>query len=139
VRKPDNLPPSSANITQSGSLNLPEPSGSHRHVMRMLFCVRTVCYFERSGSDYRLTQRHFPLLRKPQDPHSKLLVQSFICPVISEGKFRISQFLVVVMQNEGGSALISFIMVLIIHKYPNNKWQPHRDGTCPVKPTLAKL
>jgi hypothetical protein len=29
----DNLPPSSADVTESGSLNLPEPSGPHRPVM----------------------------------------------------------------------------------------------------------
>jgi len=39
----------------------------------------------------------------------------------------------------GGIALLSFILMLIIHKYPNNKWHPHRDATWPVKPTLAKF
>jgi hypothetical protein len=29
----DNLPPSSANVTESGSLNLTDPSGPHRPVM----------------------------------------------------------------------------------------------------------
>jgi hypothetical protein len=33
----DNLPPSSADVTESGSLNLPEPSGPHRHVMGLLY------------------------------------------------------------------------------------------------------
>jgi hypothetical protein len=33
VRKADNLSPSSADVTGSGSLNLPEPSGPHRSVM----------------------------------------------------------------------------------------------------------
>jgi hypothetical protein len=33
----DNLPPSSADVMQSGSLNLPEPSGPHRPVMWMLY------------------------------------------------------------------------------------------------------
>jgi hypothetical protein len=32
----DNLPPSSADVMESGSLNLPEPSGPHRPV--------TVCF-----------------------------------------------------------------------------------------------
>jgi hypothetical protein len=32
----DNLPPSSADVTESGSLNLPEPSGPHRPVMETL-------------------------------------------------------------------------------------------------------
>jgi hypothetical protein len=33
----DNLPPSSADVTESGSLNLAEPSGPHRAVMGMLY------------------------------------------------------------------------------------------------------
>jgi hypothetical protein len=32
----DNLPPSSADVTESGSLNLSEPPGPHRHVMGLL-------------------------------------------------------------------------------------------------------
>jgi hypothetical protein len=32
-----NLPPSSADVTESGSLNLPEPSGSHRPVMGIVY------------------------------------------------------------------------------------------------------
>jgi hypothetical protein len=36
VRSTDNLPPSSADVTESGILNLPEPSGPHRPVMGML-------------------------------------------------------------------------------------------------------
>jgi hypothetical protein len=32
----DNLPHPSADITESGSLNLPEPSGTHRPVMGLL-------------------------------------------------------------------------------------------------------
>jgi hypothetical protein len=35
--KADNLPPSSADVTESGSLNLPKPSGLHRPVMEMLY------------------------------------------------------------------------------------------------------
>jgi hypothetical protein len=35
----DNLRPSSADITESGSLNLPEPSGPHRPVMGMLYLL----------------------------------------------------------------------------------------------------
>jgi hypothetical protein len=38
----DNLPPSSADETESGSLNLPEPSGPHRPVMGML-CLYELC------------------------------------------------------------------------------------------------
>jgi hypothetical protein len=37
VRKADNQQPSSADVTESGSLNLPEPSGPHGPVMGMLF------------------------------------------------------------------------------------------------------
>jgi hypothetical protein len=33
----DNLPPSSVDVTESGSLNLPEPSGPHMHVMGLLY------------------------------------------------------------------------------------------------------
>jgi hypothetical protein len=33
----DNLPPSNADVTEYGSLNLPEPSGPHRHVMGLLY------------------------------------------------------------------------------------------------------
>jgi hypothetical protein len=34
----DNLPPSSTNVTESVSINLPKPSGPHRSVMGM-FCL----------------------------------------------------------------------------------------------------
>jgi hypothetical protein len=33
----DNLPTSSADVTESGSLNLPEPSGRHRPIMGLLY------------------------------------------------------------------------------------------------------
>jgi hypothetical protein len=33
----DNLPPSSADVMESGSLNLPEPSGPHRPVIGILY------------------------------------------------------------------------------------------------------
>jgi hypothetical protein len=39
VRKTDNLPPSSADVTESGSLNIPEPSGSHKPVVGMLLLL----------------------------------------------------------------------------------------------------
>jgi hypothetical protein len=39
VRNTDNLPPSSADVTESGSLNLPEPSGPHRPVMGILYVL----------------------------------------------------------------------------------------------------
>jgi hypothetical protein len=35
----DNLPPSSADVTESGSLNLPEPPGHHRPVMGLLYLL----------------------------------------------------------------------------------------------------
>jgi hypothetical protein len=37
VLKADNLPPSSVDVAESGSLNLPERSGPHRPVMGMLY------------------------------------------------------------------------------------------------------
>jgi hypothetical protein len=37
VRMADNLPLSSADVTESGSLKLPEPSGPHRPVMGLLY------------------------------------------------------------------------------------------------------
>jgi hypothetical protein len=36
----DNLPPSSADVTEFESLNLPEPSGPHRPVMGLLYLIR---------------------------------------------------------------------------------------------------
>jgi hypothetical protein len=48
----DNLPPSSADVTESGSLNIPEPSGPHTTVMGLkgknvqLF---SVCYLHMMG------------------------------------------------------------------------------------------
>jgi hypothetical protein len=36
----DNLQPSSANVKESGSLNLPEPSGPHRPVKGLLFLFK---------------------------------------------------------------------------------------------------
>jgi hypothetical protein len=37
VRIADNPPPSSADVMESGSLNLPEPSGPHSPVMGLLY------------------------------------------------------------------------------------------------------
>jgi hypothetical protein len=42
VRKADSLPPSSADVTKSGSLNLPELSGPHRPVMGLLYFLLAV-------------------------------------------------------------------------------------------------
>jgi hypothetical protein len=39
VRKADNLPLSSADVTESGSLNLPEPSGLHRPAIGILYLI----------------------------------------------------------------------------------------------------
>jgi hypothetical protein len=39
VRKAENLPLSSADVTESGSLNLPEPSGPHMPVMGLLYLI----------------------------------------------------------------------------------------------------
>jgi hypothetical protein len=39
VRKTDNLLPSSGDVTESGSLNLPGASGPHRPVMGMLYLI----------------------------------------------------------------------------------------------------
>jgi hypothetical protein len=44
VRKSINLPLSSADVTESGSLNLPEPSGPHRPVMGMLYLYTVYIY-----------------------------------------------------------------------------------------------
>jgi hypothetical protein len=39
VRMVDNLPPSSDDNMESGNLNLPDPSGSHRPVMGLLYLL----------------------------------------------------------------------------------------------------
>jgi hypothetical protein len=36
----DNLPPSSSDVTESGNLNLPEPSGPHRPVTGLIYLYR---------------------------------------------------------------------------------------------------
>jgi hypothetical protein len=38
----DNLPPSSAAVTESGSLNFPETSGAHRPVIGLLYMITNV-------------------------------------------------------------------------------------------------
>jgi hypothetical protein len=43
MRMADNLSPSSADVTESGSLNLPERPGPHRAVMGLLYF--TLLYF----------------------------------------------------------------------------------------------
>jgi hypothetical protein len=40
----DNLQPSSTDVTESGSLNLPESSGPHRAVMRILYFIWSIDY-----------------------------------------------------------------------------------------------
>jgi hypothetical protein len=39
----DNLPPSSADVTESGSLNLPEPCAPHRPIMGLLYLYLLHC------------------------------------------------------------------------------------------------
>jgi hypothetical protein len=54
VRTADNLPPSSADVTESGSLKLPAPSGPHRPVMGLLylFFYLTLSYCMNFGIKY---------------------------------------------------------------------------------------
>jgi hypothetical protein len=49
VRMADNLPPSSSDVTESGSLNLPEPSGPHRPVIEIFYL-----YLMRQGNKHHL-------------------------------------------------------------------------------------
>jgi hypothetical protein len=39
----NNLPPSIADVMESASLNLPEHSGSHRHVMGLIYMFNFIC------------------------------------------------------------------------------------------------
>jgi hypothetical protein len=55
VSKANNLPSSSADVTESGSLNLPEPAGPHRPVME---CIFTLC----KGCVQCYLLPHFPIL-----------------------------------------------------------------------------
>jgi hypothetical protein len=41
----DKLPPSSADVTESGSIKVPEPSGSHRPVMGKLYLLSLILIF----------------------------------------------------------------------------------------------
>jgi hypothetical protein len=52
----DNLPPSSADVTESGNLNLPEPSGTHRPVMELLYF--TVCHIIRNSTCKQMAIEH---------------------------------------------------------------------------------
>jgi hypothetical protein len=52
----DNLPPSSADVTESGSRNIPEPSGPHRPVMDYLTFLKIFKEYT------KLTVLHSPLL-----------------------------------------------------------------------------
>jgi hypothetical protein len=60
----DNLLPSSADVTEFGSLNLPEPSGPHRPVMGLLYLylyiyihthTRTVFTFAKHSTILKVT------------------------------------------------------------------------------------
>jgi hypothetical protein len=57
------LPPSSADVTESGSLNLPEPSGPHRPVMGLLYLYLYINYWSQA-KDGRLC------LAQPTAPRS---------------------------------------------------------------------
>jgi hypothetical protein len=62
----DNLPPSSADVTESGSLNPLEPSGPHRAVMGLLyrnFFIARHLGMVREGGVANVSERH--LLRSP--------------------------------------------------------------------------
>jgi hypothetical protein len=52
----DNLPPSSADVTESGSLNLPEPSDPYRPVMD--YFTFTFNYPNFAGERHFLNQDH---------------------------------------------------------------------------------
>jgi hypothetical protein len=49
VRKADNLPPSSADVMESGNINLPEPSGPHRPVMGFKKTIISICVTYSAG------------------------------------------------------------------------------------------
>jgi hypothetical protein len=56
VRKAENLPPSSVDVTDSGSLNLPEHSGPHRPVMGMIYLyIYIYIYIYDPGSSVGVT------------------------------------------------------------------------------------
>jgi hypothetical protein len=80
----DSIPPSSADVTESGSLNLPEPSGPHRPVMGLFYLflllllvdnvwqlvllnrIITVCAHRQAGHkrQERRTEHHRPDRRR---------------------------------------------------------------------------
>jgi hypothetical protein len=87
VRKANNLPPSSADVTESGSLNLPEPAGLHRPVTRMLYhmCIPlnssvryTDCYNKLGAEHYPVTVISFSntfitdYVTPPRDTHHRI-------------------------------------------------------------------
>jgi hypothetical protein len=50
----DNLPPSSADVTESGSHNLPQPSGPHRPIMGLLYLyIYLYLYYKNVWSIYQ--------------------------------------------------------------------------------------
>jgi hypothetical protein len=55
----DNLPPSSADVTESGSLNLPEPSGPHRPVMGLLYFLPFFTYINLIPNEMSPKLDHF--------------------------------------------------------------------------------
>jgi hypothetical protein len=56
VRKADNLPPSSADVTESGTLNLPEPYGPHRPAMGMLYLYLYMYYIYDEDGDSKIRE-----------------------------------------------------------------------------------
>jgi hypothetical protein len=61
----DNLPPSSADFAESGSLNLPEPSGSHRPVMGLLYLLLCILLANllKACCNIRIRRFKFAILR----------------------------------------------------------------------------
>jgi hypothetical protein len=47
----DNLPLSSVDVTESGTLNLPEPSGPHRPVMGLFYLYHYLFTFTLNGTE----------------------------------------------------------------------------------------
>jgi hypothetical protein len=66
----DNLPPSSADVTESGSLNLPEPSGPHRLVLGIIYFLHPVTAFRialfQSSRIFTVTRTRLPQVQRPQ-------------------------------------------------------------------------
>jgi hypothetical protein len=78
----DNLSPSSADVTESGSLNLPEPSGPHRPVMGLLYLF--IFYFKNTRREENGKTAHMPVSKLTLCvPYIIICFQFFINEVIS--------------------------------------------------------